>query len=419
MRFYEVCLIVGLACAVPLTAESAQPCAQLGQICATPDNQSNPPCCEGLVCGENARCLAGPTTTTVVTTTTTTVVGQTTTTVVGTTTTTVPVTGGLAPISVTAQDVSVKLRGGFDYSTFRGHAANQYERDMMEQTLLGKWVPLALAYMKTTPKCVSYVHSAISSSTLNAITPRLDVVHQYDDILGPQGKKWIVTVGGRHYQVEGYILKHAHDCSLNDPAACAKNPLMTTDLADLLDLTVDNGVCMDGAGFAPAVTEPMSDDPNDGTPDGNQMFGPLSPADDALLQKAIDAHMGGSCGATPNGSVQAAQTAFEATCTTIDCIHFRTAQPFIGGCDPAMPADQCCAWKALEHREYLAWADAVRKGDWGLARCAGGRHRRIHLCSHLVLDGLIIRMPPCTRPASYPDDTNAVTCTAYLADPTP
>ena len=313
----------------------------------------------------------------------------------------------------------MKARGGFDYATFRGHPANQYERDAMEQALLGVWAPRALLFMETLPKCAGAVHEAFSSSTLSGITAKLDVAHQYDDILGPQRKTWNVTQGGRHYEIEGYILAHAHSCALDDPVACAASPLMNTDMADLLDLTVTEGACVDGNGFVPPNTPAMSGDTGDGLADANVHFPPLSDTDEQLRQAAIAAHAGGLCGAAPAPSVQAAQTAFEATCTTIDCLHFRKPQAFIGGCAPGMSADDCCAWKALEHREYVNWANALATGDWGLVRCFGARHRRMHLCANFAPNGLVIRMPPCTVPAAYPDDTPAVACTDYLANPTP
>src|SRR5262249_61002448 len=97
--------------------------------------------------------------------------------------------------------------------------------------------------------------------------------------------------------------------------------------------------------------------------------------------------------------------------------HFRPPQPVLGGWDPLWTADECCQWKMLEHREYAAWAHAVGLGDWGVTRCFGGRHHRMHWCANVKDPVIQIRMPPCD--GSYPDNTAPVTCAQYLASPQP
>jgi hypothetical protein len=348
-------------------------------------------CCAGFVC-TNHRCRTGTGATT-------------------TTTTTLP-DAMSGPVIVTAQDVSLKVHGGADYTVFRGHAADQYERDMMEQTLLGQWTPRVIAFMEGLPACSGAVHEAWTG--LTSILAKLDVVHQYDDIAAP--KTWNVTPGGRHYQIEYYIDDHAHACALSDPVACATSPLLTPDLLDLLDLSVANGMCVDGAAFEPPIRPTQAIGTLDGIADGRQRFPVTDPDDLLLVQATLDAHAGGMCGATPAGSVSAAQVAFADTAKSRAEMHYRQPQPFIGGCDPSWTADECCRWKMLEHREYTALVAAWKGGNWGTVRCFGGRHRRIHACA--VLAGPYqIRMPPCD--GSYPDDTKPVTCAAYLASPTP
>lgn len=415
-----------LLCAVLLPSAAQAACIALGANCAN----TSASCCPPGVYSDPAqktgcKCIVGLTTTTVVATTTTATIQTSTsttltgssTTVVSPTTTTLP-TSQLTPIVITAQDVSLRVRGGFDYTEFRGHAPNQYERDQMEQALLGQWMPRVVALLATLPRCADTLRYAFGPSTLNAITPRLEAVHQYEGRTYPPTRQtWLVKSGGNFYEILGYILQHAHACALSDPVAAATSPAMTTDVADLLDLSCTADRCTDGATFVPAYEPPMGALETDGLVDGKHIFPPLSATDEALRKTAIAAHLGGECGQTAAGSVQAAQRAFEASAGSLDEMHFRTAQPFIGGCAAGMSTADCCAWRALEHREYVACANAWATGDWGLTRCACARHLRMHLCALEAPYGLIIRMPPCD--GSYPDDTPAVSCTTYLQDPTP
>lgn len=333
----------------------------------------------------------------------------------------VSVCGAAQPVTVTARDVSLKVNGGKDYTMFHGRTANQFERDMMEGTLLSIYMPQIGAYLRSMPACRNYLNNYWSQ--MPVILRRLDVVHQYRGAV-LDGGTWNVTPGGRHYQIEGYQMAHARDCSLGSTgkAACAANPLMTPDMLDLLDMRIEDGVCVKGATFEPYPEEDyQSSLSKPALLDGEMLFPILDADSEAALETAESAHMAGMCGMDPSPiSVRDAQNAFIALAFDESEAHFRTPPPFKGGCDPAWTAVECCRWKELEHREYTAWAAAVRIGRWGEADCFGGRHKRVHFCANLYPppDVKMIRMPPCTF-GEYPDDTEPVSCQDYLENPVP
>jgi len=319
------------------------------------------------------------------------------------------------PVVITAQDVSLKVKGGDDYTCVHGHTANQYERDVMEQTLLGVWMPRVLRYMRGMKACQSVLHSA--ETNLSVVRQRLNVVHQYDDIGGPPPKTWQVTVAGRHYQIEYYRMQAAQSCSVGSGAADC-GAVMVPDLADLLDIKIVDGKCVKGADFTPPP-DCQGTPSLEGIADGRMEFDDLGEPDVALADAAAAAHHGTMCGEVPAGSVQAAQHNFIGSCDTASCAHFRTPQAFTGDIDPLWTPQEVCEWKELTHREYVELVTAWKAGNWKLARCFGRRHSDMHWCMNYKSDTINIRMSPCTDPMTYPDLTAPMTCGDYLASQYP
>ena len=326
------------------------------------------------------------------------------------------------PVTVTAQDVMLP-KGGADYTVFHGHAANQFERDAMEETLANVYLPQVVAYMRAMGKpCSSYMSNAWSQ--IPVIYRRLAAVNQYRGG-ALRGNTWQVTPGGRYYQIEHYQMVHAQQCSLGSGAdQCAVLLASNPDLLTLLNLRIDGGACVLGAVVTPVVEPAQSASSLDGLVSGKQMFPVLDAASEAALATAEHAHMASMCGQPPfldaagvPVNVKKAQDVYIRLGRSIAESHFRMPPPFKGGCDPLWSQDECCRWKALEHREYTNWARAERLGRWGEADCFGMRHNRMHDCANLW-GPYEIRMPPCVF-GTYPDDTLPVTCQAYLAAQAP
>jgi hypothetical protein len=304
--------------------------------------------------------------------------------------------------------VSLAVKGGADYTTFQ----NQYERDAAEQSLANVYLPQVELYMKSVVACAGYLSNGTSQASV--IYPRLDAVNQYRGGM-LRGNTWQVTNGGRHYQIENYQMQHAQACSTGSGKYdCAESALLTDTIKTLLNIAVVNGACVK----LPTRSIPHYASSLVGLAKGSIVFLALDAASEAALHAAEAAHAAGMCGAEPSPiGVQAAQAAYIALASTPEEAHFRTPQPFKGGCDPSWYTAECCAWKALEHREYTAWAHAQRLGRWGEADCFGARHAHMHVCANWY-GAYTIRMPTC-RFGDYPDDTPSTTCQDYLANPVP
>jgi hypothetical protein len=321
--------------------------------------------------------------------------------------------GALAvePVNPTAQDLSLKFKGGADYTTYRGHPTDQFEKDQMEQTLANVWLPQVVSYMESMPACSGYLSNAWSQ--IPVIYRRLDAVFQYRGRV-LSGGTWQVTNGGRHYQIEYYQMQHARQCSLGSGKAKCAELLAGTPLLDLLDLHIENYTCVAGGNFTIPVEPARSSNALDGLVDGRRIFPILDASSEAALTQAETAHQSGMCGMPPSPiGVKAAQDIFIRLAGSEAEAHFRTPPPFRGGCDPKYSPDQCCKWKALEHREYVAWAKAVRLGRWGEVDCVGMRHTHTHDCT-ILYGPFEVRFPSC-KFGDYPDDTPPVTCQEYLA----
>jgi hypothetical protein len=222
------------------------------------------------------------------------------------------------PVRPTYQDVSIKLPSSSFYEWFRGRTATQAQRDAMEETLTGVAVPEALRYARTISACAGQVPSL--ASQLTKVTAKLGTTYEQNSLL-PAGSWW-VPIQGRHYSFEQYILHTVRSCSTGSGAAsaCAKSPLMTPALADLLDIRIENGRCVAGAAFGvPAPLETYSS--YRAAVGGVQSKTAMVPPDPTLLHATHAAHRAVSdfrCGVGPEppaGSVQAAHLALEATAT--------------------------------------------------------------------------------------------------------
>jgi hypothetical protein len=332
-----------------------------------------------------------------------------------------PICAPTAPTRPTYQEVSVRTPAGSFYQWYRGRVATQTQRDAMEETLTGVALPEAIRYARTMSSCTSAVSSAVSE--LTKITMRLGPV--YEQELGLEANdNWSIPVFGRHYQIEQKQLLKIRACSLGSAAvACAANPLMTQTgtvpnaLADLLDIRIENGLCVAGALFASTA-------PVEAFDSARAMIGivqsktPMTPPDAALLHATHAAHHANSdfeCGVgpAPTASVKAAHMALEATAATEEQHHFFRMKDFSGVADPRWTAPQVCQWARLQDAAHERWMDAVMQGDWAHARQADDDHQLAHICMNLDNPALEVRFS--CGPSLHVSDCPVLTCQQVLA----
>jgi len=352
----------------------------------------------------------------------------------GTTTTTIPgaappqANDEKAPVRVDPCDVSLAVKGGADYRMFRGHTATQRDRDVMERGLLGIMMPEVWRYVRSMPGCSGML--GFGRTQLSVVFQRLTASHQYDALF-PDRKTWDITVGGRHYQIEYYVMQKARACSLGSStkAACAKNPNLTDRVKKVLDIRVENGVCVaGGACVPPTPTEAyQSAKSKIGMADSTKtMPTPTAGPDLDALHAAHEAHRlasFGLCGGTGQPacmSVQDAHAKYETFATDAADNHFRRMMDFSGYADSIANGNpkgwtdaQVRQFKALQDREHEGWMQAQEIGDWGLARCHDDAHQKFHICENVKEDLFMFRFPVCD--GSYPDKAPIESCATYLA----
>ena len=355
--------------------------------------------------------------------------------VAGTTTTTIPGAAppaaapddSAAPVRVDPCDVSLAVKGGADYRMFRGHTATQRDRDVMERGLLGIMMPEVWRYVRSMPGCSGML--GFGRTQLSVVLQRLTASHQYDAIF-PDRKTWDITVGGRHYQIEYYVNQKARACSLGSStkAACAKNPNLTDRVKKVLDIRVENGVCVAGGDCVPPVpTEAyQSAKSKIGMADSTKpMPKPTEGADLTSLHAAHEAHRlasYGLCGGSGQPAcvnVQDAHKAYEAFAKDPADAHFRRMMDFSGYADSVANGNpkgwtdaQVRQLKAAQDREHEGWMAAQEAGDWGLARCHDDAHQKFHICENVKEDLFMFRFPVCD--GSYPDKAPIESCATYL-----
>jgi hypothetical protein len=325
------------------------------------------------------------------------------------------------PVRPTYQDVTIRTPPGSFYQWFRGRIATQTLRDAMEETLTGVALPEAIRYARTMTSCAAIAKSTVGE--LTKITMRLGPVYEQQQSLEANGV-WSIPVFGRHYQIEQHQLAKIRACSLGSAAtACAANPLMTRTgtvpnaLADLLDIRIDNGRCVEGALFSlsPPV-EPF--DANRANVGIVQSKTPMTPPATSVLHATHTAHQQTSnfqCGTgpAPTASVRDAHMALEATAITEDQHHFFRLKDFSGIPDPDWSPQQVCQWARLQDAAHERWMNAVSQGDWAHARQADDDHQLAHICMNLKHPDLKVRFS--CGPSLHVEDCPVLTCQQVLA----
>ena len=333
-----------------------------------------------------------------------------------------------APVRPTYQDVSVRTPPGSFYQWFRGRVATQTIRDAMEETLTGVALPEAIRYARSMNSCLSTAKSTVTE--LTKITMRLGPVYEQQQSLLANGV-WSIPVFGRHYQIEQHQLAKIRACSLGSAAkACADNERMTRTgtvpnaLADLLDIRIEDGKCVEGALFtlSPPLEPFDADRANVGIV---QSKTPMAPPATGVLHDTHTAHSKTSdfqCGTgpAPTASVRDAHIALEATATTEEQHHFLRLKDFSGTPDPNWSQQDVCRWARLQDEAHERWMTAVSQGDWAHARQADDDHQLAHICMNLKDPNLKVRFSCGPTPRTlHVEDCPALTCQEVLDSPPP
>jgi len=288
---------------------------------------------------------------------------------------------GVNPVHPTFAELSPTIGGTAAYQSFRGHTANQIERDSMEETRLGLVIPAIITYARTMPSCVNAVEAALgyTSRTTNTLAP----VYEH------KNSTYFIRVGGNHYNFEYYALVAIRNCSLASPVRCASNPLMTSDIQAVLNLDVVKGKCVAGS------QRPTPPQPYDSLTSSQPILQlrvqqpSLTSEQTELLHATHAAHQAVSdwrCGVGPEpaaGIVQDAHLAFEASARTANEAHFFRMKDFSGAVDPDCRPDQVCTIARLQDAAHERWMDAILAGNWDLARASDTDHQNAHLCMNI------------------------------------
>ena len=287
------------------------------------------------------------------------------------------------PVRPTFGEVSPVIGGTAAYLWFRGHTANQIERDAMEETRLGLVIPAAITYARTMPPCTGAVTASLGyiSRTTNTLAP----VYEH------KNSTYFIRVGGNHYNFEYYSLVGVRNCSLAAPTKCAANPLMTSDMQAVLNIHIANGKCVAGSEYPILPPEEPSDSVKASQPILQlRVRQPgLTSEQKQLLHATHAAHKAVSdwrCGVGPEpaaGIVQDAHLAFEASARNDTEAHFFRMKDFSGAVDPDWTPDQVCTIARLQDAAHERWMDAILAGNWDLARASDTDHQNAHLCMNI------------------------------------
>lgn len=297
----------------------------------------------------------------------------------------------LEPIRPTYQDVSLKViepNGDEAYKWYRGHTANQVERDAMENVLYTAGVPEAIRFSRDIAACNQATGFALSNWT--KITAKLGGGYEDNSLLSGV---WSLDTQGRHYSFERYALIKIRDCLVSTKVApvCAASPLLTKDFADLMDIRVENGLCVKGAVDFSVIApmEEFNQKVGDSFPVTRKVPQPaLTDLQMYLLHKTHEAHQAVAnwkCngGPKPDADVQGSHFAFESSATSPHQLHFFMMKKFSGFQDPKLPPDQMCKWQKIADKFHGLWMDAVMARDWKVSRMHENNHELAHLCMNL------------------------------------
>jgi hypothetical protein len=317
------------------------------------------------------------------------------------------------PVRPTFAELSPAIGGTAAYQSFRGHTANQIERDAMEETRLGLVIPAVMTYARTMPSCLNAVGASLGyiSRTTNTLAP----VYEH------KNSTYFIRVGGNHYNFEYYALVGIRNCSLAAPVRCASNPLMTSDIQAVLDLHVTKGKCVAGPERPAQAQEPYDSVAASQPILQLRVRQPtLTSEQTELLHATHAAHKAVSdwrCGVGPEpaaGIVQDAHLAFEASARTTTEAHFFRMKDFSGAVDPDWAPDDVCTIARLQDAAHLRWMDAVLAGNWDLARAADTDHQNAHLCMNIgTSPRLTVRFTCDSSISDCPIQTCAEAVSAY------
>ncbi len=309
----------------------------------------------------------------------------------------------IPPVRPTHQDVSLKmwnLGGSAPLKWFRGHTSTQSERDAVEEaSYMGVYESIRFA--KQFPGCNSTVSSSLAN--MNKISSKLGPGYEYAALKA--NDIWEVTIQGRHYTFEKYALKALQGCLSTSTVAPLCGAKISANLADLLDLRVQDGKCVKGALFeVPAPTEAFDTARSRVDAVSRRVsFVAWTPAQVQALHDTHAAHQAVSdfrceVGLPPTpGAVDAAHRRLEGLARNIIEQHFFMMKAFSGVVDPAMTKAEECQWARKQDAAHERWMNAVLAQDWFQSRTAENDHQLAHVCMNNK-DARVLILPYCKNP---------------------
>lgn len=292
---------------------------------------------------------------------------------------------------------------------FHGATATQVQRDAVESALTGIAMPRVIQFAKRLPSCTSSLGYLFTN--YSKITAKLGPLYEAQEM---KTGFWNVTVSGRHYHFEHYNERKVQTCALaNETARRACGAILTRELGAYLDLRVELGRCVKGAGIVVAPPAAPYDSARGVL--GMVRTKTLSPLPDAteagLLTTATNAHN------TLSSTTGPARIAAEDSADDESEHHRFRLKDFMSDTDPAWTASDVMGWHALQNRFFSTWLVAILRGDWFAARQADTDHQLAHICAAVKDDRLLVLFscPAGRGDAGSMDRCPVTTCAQALA----
>jgi hypothetical protein len=265
---------------------------------------------------------------------------------------------------------------------FHGRTATQVQRDAVESALTGIAMPRVIQFAKHLPGCASSLGYLFTN--YSKITAKLGPLYEAQEM---KTGFWNVTVSGRHYHFEHYNERKVRDCATSNETTrrqCAA--ILTPEMGDYLDLHVEAGRCVQGAGLV--ILPPA--EPFD---TGRGVLGmvrtkTLSPKPDGDEQASLEAALAAHNALSPNTGLLR-RAAEDTADDEAEHHRFRT-KDFLSDLDPAWTPAEVMRLHAKQNASLTTWEQAVVRGDWFAARQADTDHQLWHICAAVKDDRLLV-----------------------------
>jgi hypothetical protein len=302
----------------------------------------------------------------------------------------------------TAADLSLAVFNAYPSEPlrwFHGETATQVQRDAVESALTGIASPRVINFAKRLPSCASSLGYLFTN--YSKITSKLSPLYEAQEM---KTGFWNVTVSGRHYHFEHYNERKVQTCAVaNETARKQCAAILTPEMGAYLDLRVEAGRCVIGAGIT--VAPPAA--PYDSA---RGVLGMVTTKTPSPLPDATEAGLLTTATAAHNAlspTTGAARIAAEDSADDESEHHRFRLKDFMSDCDPAW-GDGCARWHPVQNRFFSTWLAAVLRGDWFAARQADTDHQLAHICAAVKDDRLLVMFScPAGRGRLQPDGSTS------------